>query len=60
MNAETILQLNVVPEGKEPWLSYDQYLELKRLFRQVSPFDSEMNRDAFRLYDFLVNRVVPE
>ena len=55
VNTETILQLNVVPEGKKAWLSYDQYHELKRLFDTVSPFDSEMNGEAFRLYDFLTN-----
>jgi hypothetical protein len=53
MNVETILQLNVVPEGKEAWLSYDQYLELNRLFDRVSPFETEVNGEAFRLYDFL-------
>ena len=41
-----------VPEGKEAWLSNDQYLELKRLFDQVSPFASEMDGEAFSLYDF--------
>jgi len=55
MNAETILQLNVAPEGEEAWLSYDQFLELKQLFEQVSPLQSEMNGEAFRLYDFLTN-----
>lgn len=53
MNTD-ILQLNVVPEGKEAWLSYDQYLELKSLFDQVSPFETEVNAEAFRLYHFLI------
>ena len=35
MNKRDILQHNVVPEGKKPWLSYDKYLELKRLFEAV-------------------------
>lgn len=35
MNKEEFLQLNALPEGRAPWLSYDQYLELKRLFETV-------------------------
>lgn len=55
MNAETLLQLNVVPEGKTAWLSYDQYQELKRLFEAVAPFSQEMDAVAFRLHAFLTN-----
>jgi len=35
MNKRDLLQHNVLPEGKEPWLSYDNYLELKQLFEAV-------------------------
>lgn len=31
MNKAEILQLNVIPEGQEAWLSCDNFLELKRL-----------------------------
>jgi len=55
MNTDTLLQLNVVPEGKEAWLSYDQYFELKRLFEAVSPLSSEMDGTTFRVHDFLTN-----
>jgi len=55
MNTDTFLQLNVVPEGKKAWLSYDQYQELKRLFEAVSPFSQEMDVSAFRLHEFLTN-----
>ncbi len=36
MNKEEVLQLNVIPDGKEPWLSYDNYLELKKIFESVN------------------------
>ncbi len=32
MNKAELLELNIIPDGKEAWLSYDNYLELKRLF----------------------------
>ena len=35
MNKEEVLQLNVTPDGKEAWLSYDQYQELQDMFDQV-------------------------
>lgn len=58
MNKETILQLNVIPEGKEAWLSYDQYHELKRAFEAVELPSSEVDIQGeayFKLYDFLTN-----
>lgn len=53
MNTDTLMQLNIVPEGKEAWLTYPQYQELKQLFEHVSPFLPEMDADAFRLHHFL-------
>ena len=35
MNKLDFLQYNVLPEGKEPWLSYDEYQKLKSLFEAV-------------------------
>ena len=32
MNKAELLQLNVIPDGKEAWLRHDDYLKLKRLF----------------------------
>lgn len=53
MNTDTLLQLNVVPEGKTAWLTFDQYQELKNLFEAVSPFSPEIDTAAFRLHRFL-------
>lgn len=56
MNKAEVLQLNVIPEGKEAWLSYDQYLELKRLFEAVPLPATEGTTDNLRyidLYRFL-------
>lgn len=56
MNKEEILQLNVIPEGQEAWLSYDQYQKLKRLFERVklpSTDQAIMDKSYFPLYDFL-------
>ena len=56
MNKETVLQLNVVPEGKEAWLSYDQYQELKAIFQDINLPSSQTTIDDksyFKLYDFL-------
>ncbi len=53
MNTDTLLQQNLVPEGKKAWLTYAQYQELKRLFEAVSPFTPEMDVAAFRLHHFL-------
>lgn len=50
---DTLLQLNVVPEGKTAWLTFDQFQELKNLFEAVSPFLPEMDTAAFRLHRFL-------
>lgn len=42
MNKEALLQLNMLPEGKAAWLSYDNYLTLKTLFEAVPlPSDEE-------------------
>lgn len=53
MNTDTLLQLNVVPEGKKAWLTYDQHTELKHLFESGSPFSLAMDAAAFRLHRFL-------
>jgi hypothetical protein len=42
MNKQELLQKNVLPEGKEAWLSYDNYLKLKHLFETV-PLPSVAN-----------------
>ena len=58
MNKKTLLQLNVIPEGKEAWLSYDQYQELKTIFEKIAlPSDETSIQDQsyFKLYDFLTN-----
>ncbi len=58
MNKKTILQLNVLPEGKEAWLSYDQYQELKRVFEAVGLPSNEISiqdKAYFKLYNFLTD-----
>lgn len=40
MNKQAVLSLNVIPEGKEAWLSYDDYLTLRRLF-ETAPLPSD-------------------
>lgn len=59
MNKQKVLSLNVVPEGKEAWLSYDEYLELKRLF-EATPIPAEAdttdNSPYFQLYRFLTTQ----
>ncbi|MCB0174930.1 MAG: hypothetical protein KDJ97_30755 [Anaerolineae bacterium] len=45
MNKSELLQLNVIPEGKAAWLSYEQYLELKRLFEAVPLPSAEETTD---------------
>ena len=61
MNADTLLQLNVVPEGEEARLTYDQYQELKRLFEAVSPLSMEMDLHEMGghrgLYNYLTTRL---
>jgi hypothetical protein len=49
MNKADILQLNAIPDGQEAWLSYDHYLELKRLFEAV-PLPSTGQTTADRPY----------
>lgn len=56
MNKKTVLQLNVIPEGKVAWLSYEQYQDLKRLFEAVELPSIEtgiQDQAYFKLYDFL-------
>lgn len=56
MNKERLNQLNVIPEGKEAWLSYDQYETLRDLFESISlPSDETGIQDSryLKLYDFL-------
>lgn len=56
MNKDEVLQLNVLPDGKEPWLSYEDYLKLKQLFETIPPPSPTKNTDDSRylcLYQFL-------
>lgn len=56
MNKETILELNVIPEGKDACLSYDQYQALKRLFEAIDIPSNEtaiQDEGYAKLYDFL-------
>jgi hypothetical protein len=56
MNKEEILQLNVIPDGKEAWLSYDQYQDLKRIFERVKLPSNDtaiMDSQYVQLHDFL-------
>jgi hypothetical protein len=58
MNKEEILRLNAIPDGKEAWLNYDHYQELKRIFERVNiPSNDKIitDRQYFQLYDFLTN-----
>ncbi len=52
MNKAEVLQLNVLPEGKEPWLSYDNYQELRRLF-ETMPLPSNESAAAGSQYIYL-------
>ena len=55
MNKQDILKLNVVPEGREPWLDYESYLKLGQLFDAVNPPDQEtIDSNYAVLYNFLV------
>jgi hypothetical protein len=53
---ELIKKLNVVPEGKPPWLSYSKYREFRKLFSAVDPpTKGETVRPGYaNLHDFLV------
>lgn len=56
MNKHDVLKLNSVPEGKEPWLSYDDYHRLKRLFEAVplSTGENDVTDDRYlALHHFL-------
>ena len=58
MNSEDILKLNVIPDGKEAWLSYDRYQELKTLFEAVNAPSSDkdiVDTQYFQLHHFLTN-----
>lgn len=58
MNKTELLQLNVIPEGKEAWLNYDHYLELKRLFEALPvPTTKETTTDLqyLNLHRFLTD-----
>jgi hypothetical protein len=54
MNKQDFLKLNVVPEGKEPWLSYENYLKLGQLFEAVDSPDRGIDDDYLALHHFLV------
>ncbi len=56
MNKQHILSLKVIPDGQAPWLSYDHYLELKRLFESVALPSSDshvVDSQYMQLYHFL-------
>ncbi|MEM7029765.1 MAG: hypothetical protein AAF629_09380 [Chloroflexota bacterium] len=58
MNKEEILQLNVIPDGQEAWLNYDQVEDLKEIFDQVeipSGDTHQINDGYLQLFDFLTN-----
>jgi hypothetical protein len=56
MNKLDIKKLNVVPEGKAPWLSYENYTTLGQLFDRVDPPDQPViDGDYAALYKFLVS-----
>jgi hypothetical protein len=55
MNKQDFLKPNVVPEGKEAWLSYEDYLALERLFEAVGvPGPGKFGDTYTALYGFLV------
>lgn len=58
MNREEILKLNVIPDGKEAWLSYERYNELKALFEMVGVPSNDKNINDthyIQLHHFLTN-----
>ncbi len=58
MSKQTLMQLNVVPEGKLPWLDYGNYLRLQRLFDALPLPDEEAAENSFlypELYWFLTD-----
>lgn len=58
MNREDILKLNVIPDGKAAWLSYDRYQELKNLFETVNTPASDkdiVDNQYLQLHHFLIN-----
>lgn len=55
MNKQDVLKLNAVPDGKAPWLSYENYIKLGQLFDSVNPPDQNvMDENYTALYNFLV------
>lgn len=61
VNKQDYLKLNIVPEGKAAWLSYEEYLELAWLFEAVDiPSEDPIAPDVGTpsayadLYNFLV------
>lgn len=55
MNKQDFLKLNVVPDGKAAWLSYENYVKLSQLFDGVNPPDQSVIDDNYAaLYRFLV------
>jgi hypothetical protein len=58
MSKQALTQLNVVPEGKKPWLDYGDYLRLQRLFDALPLPDEETAENNFlylELYWFLTD-----
>jgi len=55
MNKHDLLKLNVVPEGREPWLDYQSYVTLGRLFDVVQPPGQNIiDSNYAALHSFLV------
>ncbi len=55
INKQDFLKLNVVPEGKAPWLSYENYVKLGQLFDMINPPDQKViDSNYTALYNFLV------
>jgi len=56
MNRHDVLQLNVIPDGKEAWLTYEQYLRLKQLFETLplpDATETTTNPHYLQLHQFL-------
>ncbi len=54
MSKEQLLKLNVVPEGKPPWLSYENYLRLGQLFEATNLPEKGMDDNYLALHHFLM------
>lgn len=53
-NKRELLKLNVIPEGKEAWLNYQDYFRLERLFEAVGePTPGPLDDNYTELHRFL-------